>query len=96
MHTDDALAPLLRTFPHLAEHEGIHFKYAARHDSVLIETRRMVQEGHRCIACNQSISKERRFYYWLLTPEGFQLIAADSKSKLSNLKTIGDSLRTHA
>ncbi len=75
----DAFALVSHAFPQVARFEGKHFQYAEKNGVVLIERKRTIRE-------------ETRYYYWLLVGGRFRLIHRSQNSKLSPMRTIGDSL----
>lgn len=94
MDIDTAFGGLKGSMPHDAAFQGLHFRYGAKGESVLIETKKtFIHEDHVCIACGQKIGEKTvRFFYWLLCGERFKLVHASSRPRLRETATIDDHL----
>lgn len=85
MDLDAALAQLHGSFPTVAEFQGVHFKYAAKGGTVLIESRKF-----------DAVRQCPVYFYWILADGRFKLIHASQKSRLSAMRTIDEKTFTRS
>lgn len=90
---DEAFARVSHAFPHDADWQGTHFRYAVKNGVTLIEIKRSVFIPERqCDACGQHRgTKDTRFFYWLLVGEKFFAVHASEKTKFGKLRTVKES-----
>lgn len=94
MTLNEAFTAISHAFPIVAEFQGRHFTYAEKNGVMLIENKKTVFTPHgECSTCGQHRGeKQTRYFYWLTYGGRFHLVHASLKSRLSPMKTIGESL----
>ncbi len=94
MNIDAAFGGLKGSMPHDAVFQGTHFRYGAKGEHVLIETKKTHMHGDfDCRVCGQRIGeKDVRFFYWLMVDGRFVLVHAANRPKLRDFSTIDERL----
>ncbi len=78
---DEAFAKVSHAFPHDADWQGPHFRYAVKNGVTLIEIKRSVFiPQSECGHCGQHRgTKTTRYFYWLLIGERYYAVHASEK-----------------